>query len=104
MIRHELMKMAKEGDEVAMKKLLIDWQPKLEKIAFKKCNINDVDDAIQESLTIIWKRIGTLKTVEAFPGWVMTIIKRECAKLLKPTPKNGCVYRRLPSTFLLLLR
>ncbi len=85
MDRNELIESARQGNSLATEQLLIDWQPALKKMAFKQCNSNDVDDAVQESLSIIWRRIGTLKTVEAFPGWLMVIVRRECAKLMKST-------------------
>lgn len=83
MDRNELIEAARQGSSAATEQLLIDWQPTLKKMAFKQCTSNDVDDAVQESLAIIWRRIGTLKTVEAFPGWLLIIIKRECSKLMK---------------------
>ncbi|WP_232602231.1 RNA polymerase sigma factor [Photobacterium carnosum] len=83
MDRNELIEAARQGSSEATEQLLIDWQPTLKKMAFKQCTSNDVDDAVQESLAIIWRRIGTLKTVEAFPGWLLIIIKRECSKLMK---------------------
>ena len=83
MDRNELIEAARQGSSEATEQLLVDWQPTLKKMAFKQCTSNDVDDAVQESLAIIWRRIGTLKTVEAFPGWLLIIIKRECSKLMK---------------------
>lgn len=85
MDRNQLIEAARQGSSEATEQLLIDWQPTLKKMAFKQCTSNDVDDAVQESLSIIWQRIGTLKTVEAFPGWLFIIIKRECSKLMKST-------------------
>ncbi|WP_232582836.1 RNA polymerase sigma factor [Photobacterium phosphoreum] len=85
--RYFLIEEARNGNQQATEKLLVNWQSTLKKMAFKQCSLNDVDDAVQESLAIIWRRIGTLKTVEAFPGWLFIIVKRECAKLMKQTHK-----------------
>ena len=40
-----------------------------------------MDDAVQETLLILTKKIGSLKTVKAFAGWLVTIVRRECKRL-----------------------
>jgi len=40
-----------------------------------------VDDAVQESLLVISRKVGSLKAAAAFSSWLFTVIKRECRKL-----------------------
>lgn len=52
------------------------------RIAHTQCAAGvDADDAVQESLLLIYRRIGALRTVAAFPAWIFSIVRRECHRL-----------------------
>ena len=38
---------------------------------------------MQETLWLIYRRIGALRTVTAFPAWVFAIVQRECQRMLR---------------------
>ncbi|AUG98857.1 sigma-70 family RNA polymerase sigma factor [Prodigiosinella confusarubida] len=81
--RPELIEAAQQGDLKALEQLLTHWQPTMRRMAKTQCADGDADDALQESLWLVWRRIGTLRTVTAFPGWIFAIIQRECARLIR---------------------
>lgn len=81
--RPELIQAAQEGDMAALEQLLTHWQPTMKRMAKTQCAEGDAEDALQESLWLVWQRIGTLRTAAAFPGWVLVIIKHECARLIR---------------------
>ena len=60
---------------------MVVCQADARRYALKHCHISDVDDAIQESLLIISRKVKGLKVVAAFSGWLFTVIKRECRRL-----------------------
>ena len=73
---------ARRGDIVAVEQLLAQSRPDLHRIAQSQCSSSvDPDDAVQESLLLIYHRIGALRTVASFPAWTFSIVRRECHRL-----------------------
>lgn len=78
-----LIEAARQGDEAALKRLLKICQPDLRRIAQTQCATEaDADDAVQESLWLIYRRIGALRTIGSFAAWTFSIVRRECHRLL----------------------
>jgi RNA polymerase sigma factor (sigma-70 family) len=77
-----LVERARAGDAQALDRLLGSAQHDLRRVARRTCAIEDVDDAIQETLTQAARRLGTLRTVAAFGGWLVRILVRTCRRLL----------------------
>lgn len=83
-MRHDpqLIESARQGDLVAVEHLLAQCRPELQRIAQSQCSKSvDPDDAVQESLLLIYRRIGALRTAAAFPSWAFSIVRRECHRL-----------------------
>lgn len=83
-MRHDpvLLESARQGDLVAMERLLTLSRPDLLRIAQSQCASSvDPDDAVQESLMLIHRRLGTLRTITSFPAWTFSIVRRECSRL-----------------------
>lgn len=75
---------ARKGDIDAVERLLAICQPDLRRIAHSQCAASvDANDAVQESLLLIYRRIGTLRTLASFPAWAFSIVRRECHRLLR---------------------
>ncbi|MDE2308505.1 MAG: sigma-70 family RNA polymerase sigma factor [Xanthomonadaceae bacterium] len=80
----KLLEAARQGDIVAIEQLLAECRPALYRIAQSQCDSSvDADDAVQESLLSIFRRIGALRTIASFPAWAFSIVRRECRRLLK---------------------
>lgn len=77
----DLIFAAQTGNVEAINRLLIVCQADVRRYAYKHCHASDVDDAVQESLLIISRKIKGLKAAAAFSSWLFTVIKRECGKL-----------------------
>ncbi|WP_292447552.1 sigma-70 family RNA polymerase sigma factor [Mesorhizobium sp.] len=65
----------------------------------------DADDAVQETLWLVYQRIGALRTVTSFSAWVFAIVRRECHRMwrrmngqteLPPDDPPSFVYRPDP--------
>lgn len=77
-----MVEAARQGDIAALEHLLTACRPDLRRIALTQCAAGvDADDAVQESLLLIYRRIGALRTVAAFPAWSFSIVRRECHRL-----------------------
>ena len=79
--RENLILAAQTGDQAAISRLLAVCQADARRYARRHCHVSDVDDAVQESLLIISRKVTSLKAVAAFSSWLFTVIKRECRKL-----------------------
>src|SRR5258708_10001340 len=79
-----LVEDARTGDLNAVAQLLAVCRPNLRRIAQSQCAEGvDPDDAVQESMLQIYRRIGALRTLAAFPAWTFSIVRRERHRLLR---------------------
>jgi RNA polymerase sigma factor (sigma-70 family) len=77
-----LVEAARQGEFSALEQLLTACRPDLRRIASTQCTSRvDAEDAVQESLLLIYRRIGTLRTIASFPAWTFSIVRRECHRL-----------------------
>ncbi|MEQ1814444.1 MAG: sigma-70 family RNA polymerase sigma factor [Candidatus Nitrotoga sp.] len=81
--RNNLVLAAQTGDAVAIERLLAVCQADARRYAYKHCQASDIDDAVQESLLIISRKVNGLKAAAAFSSWLFTVIKHECRKLAR---------------------
>jgi RNA polymerase sigma factor (sigma-70 family) len=72
---------AQTGDPAAIARLLTVCQADARRYARRHCHASDVDDAVQETLVVIMRKVKGLKAAAAISSWLFTVIKRECAKL-----------------------
>ncbi len=79
--RELLICAAQTGDPVALNRLLEVCQPDARRYAYKYCQTNDIDDAVQEALLAVSRKLNSLKVAAAFSSWLFITIKRECQRL-----------------------
>jgi RNA polymerase sigma factor (sigma-70 family) len=79
----QLVAAAHAGDLDATVALLAVAQPDIRRYARATCRASDVDDAVQDALWLIHRRIGTLRTLSAFSAWTFQVVKRECLRLAR---------------------
>jgi RNA polymerase sigma factor (sigma-70 family) len=78
-----LIEAAREGDEGALRRLLAISQPDLRRIAASQCaSAADADDAVQESLWQVYRRIGALRAISSYTAWLFSIVRHECQRLM----------------------
>jgi RNA polymerase sigma-70 factor (ECF subfamily) len=83
----DLLDAARAGDAGAIAALLAACQPDIRRYARRSCRSDDVDDAVQDAMLILHRRIGTLRVVAAFPAWLFEIVRRECLRLMRATAR-----------------
>jgi RNA polymerase sigma factor (sigma-70 family) len=79
--RADLVVAAQAGDIVALTRLLAACQADARRYARRHCHASDVDDAVQESLLAVSRKVGGLQAAAAFSSWLFTVIRRECIRL-----------------------
>jgi RNA polymerase sigma factor (sigma-70 family) len=69
---------ARDGDVGALERVLTCSRQDLRRYAEYHCEINDVEDAVQDSLFTVSRKLMDLRQLEAFASWLFRIVKREC--------------------------
>ena len=72
---------ARMGDRLALERVLVNSRQNLRRYAEFHCVINDIEDAVQESLLLVSRKLGDLRQLESFTSWLFRIVKRECNRL-----------------------
>ncbi len=80
-LHQPVLKAAHGGDPEALASLLALCQPDIRRYAQRNCLISDVDDAVQEVLLLMSRRLSSLRVLAAFSGWLFKVVQRECRRL-----------------------
>ena len=78
-----LIEAARSGDEKALLSLIAVAQPDVRRYAARNCRAADIDDAVQETLLLLYRRVGTLRVVTSFSAWIFAVARRACLRLLR---------------------
>ena len=78
-----LIEAARCGDEKALVSLISAAQPDVRRYAARNCRAADIDDAVQETLVLLYRRVGTLRAVTSFSAWLFAVAKRACLRLMR---------------------
>ena len=94
-----LIEAARGGDEQALVSLIAAAQPDVRRYAARNCRAADIDDAVQETLLLLYRRVGTLRAAASFSAWIFAVTRRACLRLLRlgsgigEAPVNGAEAR-----------
>jgi RNA polymerase sigma factor (sigma-70 family) len=81
-IDHDLVARAMAGESRAIADLLRIAQVDIRRYARRSCrNHSDAEEAVQETLIVLYRKIGTLRQVGAISGWLFRIVNRYCIRL-----------------------
>jgi RNA polymerase sigma factor (sigma-70 family) len=78
-----LIEAARGGDADALMSLISAAQPDVRRYAARNCRAADIDDAVQETLLLLYRRVGTLRAVTSFSAWLFAVARRACLRLLR---------------------
>ena len=76
-----LIQAAQSGNVSALNEVLSCSRQDLRRYAEYHCEVNDVEDAVQETLFMASRRMRDLRSVESFTSWMFRIVKRECNRM-----------------------
>ncbi len=80
----ELVTAACDGDDKAITLLLTAARADIRRYAQRSCRTTtDVEDAVQEVLIILHRRMPTLVAMRSITGWLFVIAHRMCLRLWK---------------------
>ena len=84
-----LIEAARGGDSGALVSLIAAAQPDIRRYAARTCRAADIDDAVQETLLLLYRRVGTLRAVTSFSAWLFAVARRACLRLLRGSMGMG---------------
>jgi RNA polymerase sigma factor (sigma-70 family) len=90
-----LISAARDGDPNAIAALVSGSHPHVRRFAHSLCaSPQDAEDAAQEALIILYRKIGTLRATGALGSWMFRIVRNECLRrvrqlALRPTDLDG---------------
>jgi RNA polymerase sigma factor (sigma-70 family) len=77
----EMVNAARAGDVDALNAVLACSRQDLRRYAEYHCEVNDVEDAVQETLFAASRRMRDLRKAESLVSWLFRIVKRECNRM-----------------------
>lgn len=83
-MKEELIKMARDKDEIAFNKIVEDHIKELYSIAKSRLKqYADVEDAVQETLLDMYKNLWCLKEEKYFKCWIVKILINNCNDIIR---------------------
>eukprot|EP01031_Cornospumella_fuschlensis_P039673 gene39673-48303_t len=77
----QVLQSAHAGDATALDALLRLCRPDIRRYAQRHCLVSDVDDAVQEAMLVLSRKLQSVRTLAAFSGWLFQVVKRACRRL-----------------------
>ena len=81
----ESLAAAQGGNADALERVLTSSRQDLRRYAEYHCAVNDIEDAVQESLLLISRKLSALREIDAYASWLFRIVKRECNRMKRAT-------------------
>ncbi|MGW1770878.1 RNA polymerase sigma factor [Streptomyces sp. NPDC002104] len=79
-----LIRAAQDGDVASLTTVVMESQPHVRKFALSLCaSPQDAEDAAQEALIILYRKIGTLRATGALASWMFRIVRNECLRQVR---------------------
>jgi RNA polymerase sigma factor (sigma-70 family) len=76
-----LVAAARSGDEASIAALVSGAHPHVRRFAFTLCaSSQDAEDAAQEAMIVLFRKIGTLRATGALASWMFQIVRHECLR------------------------
>lgn len=88
----QVLSAAQQGDPRAIATLVSGSHAQVQRFARTLCSTpEDAEDAAQEALIVLYRKIGTLRASAALGSWMFQIVRNECirrsrVRLHKPVP------------------
>ena len=92
----ELIKRSVQGDQDAYIELIESIQIEMYKIATSQLNnIDDVNDAIQETIIHSYNKLHTLKNINYFKTWIIKILIDQCNLIHRKRKKELGLFNKI---------
>ncbi|MEV0292926.1 sigma-70 family RNA polymerase sigma factor [Nocardia sp. NPDC050710] len=93
----QLVGAAQSGDIASITALVSGSHPHVRRFAYSLCATpEDAEDAAQEALIILYRKVGTVRATGALASWMFRIVRNECLRQLRLRASGGAPVRDLP--------
>ncbi|MEU5615024.1 RNA polymerase sigma factor [Streptomyces sparsogenes] len=80
----QLIKAAQDGDADSIAAVVHSAHPHVRRFARHLCaSPQDAEDAAQEALIVLYRKIGTLRASAALASWMFRIVRHECLRRVR---------------------
>ena len=80
---------AQAGDEASIAALVSASHPHVQRFAYALCaSEDDAQDAAQEALIVLFRKVGTLRAAAALGSWMFQIVRNECIRRAKTAARR----------------
>jgi RNA polymerase sigma factor (sigma-70 family) len=80
----EIVSAAQRGDSAAIEMLLAGSHQHVRRFARTLCATpEDAEDATQEALIVLYRKVGTLRATAALASWMFQIVRNECIRRMR---------------------
>lgn len=84
LLSEPLFDAARLGERQAIMRVLEIAQPDIRRYARAACRTSaDAEDAAQEALWLLFRRVGAIRSLASFSSWLFTVVRRECLRLAR---------------------
>jgi RNA polymerase sigma-70 factor (ECF subfamily) len=95
LVPEAIFEAACRGDRQAVVRLLQIARPDIRRYAQAACRTSaDAEDAAQETLWLLARRVGTIRSLAAISSWLFSVVRRECLRLAR---RAGLAAEALPA-------
>lgn len=92
----DLIKRMRKGDEDIFKKLTVQFKDDLYRVARARLkNIDDINDAMQNTMIITYNNINKIKNEKHFKYWMIRVLINECNKIYNSNKKSVALYSKV---------
>jgi RNA polymerase sigma factor (sigma-70 family) len=82
----QIIDAAQQGDPRAISMLVYGSHAHVQRFAHTLCSTpEDAEDAAQEALIVLYRKIGTLRATAALASWMFQIVRNECIRRSRVT-------------------
>lgn len=93
---NELIRQAQKGNGNAFEEIILGYKNILYKIAKTRLsNIDDIEDAVQETIISAYQSIYKLRDITKFKSWIITILINKCNRINKKKSKSNVSYEEI---------
>ena len=93
---NELIRQAQKGNCDAFEEIILGYKNILYKIAKTRLsNIDDIEDAVQETIISAYQSIYKLRDITKFKSWIITILINKCNRINKKKNKSNVSYEEI---------
>ncbi len=84
------MRAAQAGDAGATAALVTGSHPHVRRFAHSLCaSPEDAEDAAQEALIVLYRKIGMLRASGALASWMFRVVRNECLRRVRAAARRG---------------